>query len=120
MNIKVDAVSKFGMKVDNKWVGYDRKFKPIEVRKGDLLDIELNDEGFIIKASLIEKESVSKQVVREASVDYRQREILKGQCLNIVASKLDGNIASADYRKDLIAITTVLFAELQDAGYLIW
>ena len=122
MRIKVDAVSKFGVKVDGKWVSFDKKFKPIELRKGDVLDVEVNDAGFITKASLIEKESVSKQVVREATRDV-QRDILKGQCLKIATDycMLKGyNLEMPEGRKKLFDLSVVLFAELQNAGYLKW
>ena len=122
MEVKIDAVSKFGVKIDGKWVSWDKKFKPLDVRKGDSLNIEVNGAGFITKASLIEQESVSKQVVKEATRDV-QRDILKGQCLKIAsdfAVHNNWNLEMPESRKRMLDLSVVLFAELQNAGYLRW
>jgi hypothetical protein len=120
VEIKVDRTSKFGVMVDGKWLNWSKGVVPPMVVKGDSLDVTLDSKGKIVYA---EKLGVSSPPIQEVpfNVDsVRSREILKGQCLNIVFAKLDGNIGSAAWRTEAISITAVLFEELELAGYLKW
>lgn len=114
--VKVDAVSKFGVKVDNQWINWSKYYKPLECKKGDFLDVSFDSKGYIVQAELVSPDS--KVLVDEKIT--KARDILKGQCLNIVFQRLEGNIKSPEWRKEAYDLAVVLFAELQNAGYLRW
>jgi len=124
VEVRIDRVSKYGVMIDGQWINWSKNFKPLDVKKGDVLDVTLDSKGHIIYATIVGGD-VPNALVEEIKgiVDKdmaRSREILKGQCLNLVFSKLEGNIKSPSWRKEAIELSVTLFAELQHAGYLRW
>jgi len=117
--VVVDRVSKFGIMVDGRWVNWSKGFKPLFVQKGDLFDVSLDSGGHISGATKLS----SKVIVPLDAVSDRSREILKGQCLNYAfawACALGWDLEKPELRKRIADVAVVLFAELQNAGYLRW
>ena len=126
VKIKVDAVSQFGVKVDGKWVNFSKGFKP-DVLRDNSYDVTLDSKGKIKDIVAVGGSSLSTDKPVSNGDSVRQREILKGQCLNLTFENLSNNPRSPEFdlrdasdRKELLEQTAILFAEIQNAGFLRW
>lgn len=126
-NKKINSISKFGLTfTDNPKVWYNlakgTNSEILQDLKRDMvIDVQINDDGKI--TDIFDSSEVAKDPKpSEPSIDSRARDILKGQCLNIAFEFVGrtGNLFSPQSRKEAIDLGVVLFAELQNAGYLRW
>ena len=133
---RVVALSKYGFKLDslkNDWEKVDKSmlkrdaFNSLE--KGDLIEVkERNDKGFIldfVKVNPIDHliSNVTDSIASsfnngEIHGTDKQREILKGQCLNICFKEI--NVNYPQFRKMAIDNAKILFREIEDSDYYRW
>jgi hypothetical protein len=120
--------------VDGKWINFSNAFKQLlDIKKERIYpnqsyNITLDSKGKItyiesvVEDSVKATESITSPPFKPSQppLDVRAREILKGQALNLVFTNLEGNIKSKEWRTEAISLSAVLFAELQNAGYLKW
>jgi len=119
--IKIDAVSKFGFMIDKKWNSFDKSFHPEGFHKDDLVDIRLNDKGYIISATLIKAAEKKPFIPYKKPFKDNSREILKGQALNgALSNTQEINLSSVEGRKIVINNAHALFVELEQAGFYNW
>ena len=142
---KIVAISKYGFKVDslrNDWEKVDKTLLKRDVfnmlEKGLEIEIkERNTKGFILdfkildsKARKLEEEQTSSPLINmdnkssfsSPSPDIKacdkERQILKGQCLNIAFKDID--VTDSNGRSVGIRNAQKLFVELEEANFYRW
>lgn len=121
---RIVKLSKYGFVLDslkNDWENVDKSFLSSEtfsaLRKGmDISVTERNKSGFITNVSIVSP-------VKDCDVDVRQRDILKGQCLNIAFNSLrsDGyNLDTSQIIDKGVRLAHQLLVALEDADYYKW
>ena len=141
---KIVAKSRYGFKLDslkNDWEKVDKSLLHRELfnslEKGFQIDIkERNKKGFILDFKVINHDNpeasknnvpntVSKQLNSDCSLTPsdikatdRDRNILKGQCLNIAFKDID--VTDSNFRDRGIKIAQKLFVELEEANFYGW
>ena len=125
----VVALSKYGFKVDslkNDWEKVDKSLLSRDVfknlKRGDELEIVSRNSGGFITEIKVSPMAVIIPESKVSNVDPVQRNILKGQCLNIVMNQLfnDKNVECDDVRELGIRLAHRLFVELESADYYGW
>lgn len=134
---RVVALSKYGFKLDslkNDWEKVDKTLLKREVfislKKDDLIEVkERNSKGFIVDMVKVDPISnilnntlnaLSNSARNEEKIlaSDKQREILKGQCLNIAFKDID--ITDSKFREQGIRYAQKLFVELEEANFYNW
>lgn len=122
---KIVALSNFGFKIDSlnsKWLSMDKysidktPFK--QLKKGVLIDsIILNDKGFVTSFSVVGVDGGVVPMTPDfspSSSSNHSKDILKGQCLNIVFNKLNlAQLSDPKFRNDMYDLALILFKELE-------
>ncbi len=114
--VKVDRVSKFGVMVDGQWINFSKAFIPIDVQKGDILDVTLDSKGKIVYANRLG--GASPNIPKIASNgDSRARDILWGQCLNLshdwMVYKTSYDLTIPEGREQWFMLALIYYKELQ-------
>lgn len=140
MSNVITKLSKFGLQVDNidKWHNFSNEFKGKDsLRKGFIVDLIFNPKGKIIDiidASPVVHSSVGnlskvEGVVGDSTTPkasfplpfIKDRQILKGQILNIVMDKYtQEQIHLKQYREQAYELVLVMLKELELKGYYGW
>jgi hypothetical protein len=124
---KIVALSKYGFKLDslkNNWEKVDKSLLNRELfqslEKGMSIDVKgRNREGFITE--FVVNKPLSLDLEFNMNASHKHRDILKGQCLNIVFNSLIGQDLGFDKNRETgIRIAQKLFAELEAANYYNW
>lgn len=138
----IKSKSETGFRIESGWLQCD-KFKLInsdlfkELKIGDKIDnIKKNDKNYVIEFTVIthtnDSEGSKKQIPlktnkpnsessltpSDLSPTDRQREILKGQCLNIAFKEAD--ITEDKFRKQAIINAKILFKDIEEQNYYNW
>ena len=125
---KIVSLSKYGFKLDslrNDWEKVDKSLLNRDIFKGleKGMNVEIigrNKEGFVTDLKIIK--SLTTDLGEDVKVlDKHKRDILKGQCLNIVFNSLIGQDLGFDKNRETgIRIAQRLFTELEAADYYNW
>ena len=107
----------------NEWTGCDKTLIKTELfkslKKGDRIDsISRNKAGFIESFKLVKDEHIYNIESKLMFISPQQRDILKGQCLNISFNSLfsnpEVNFRFEANRKEAIALAHDLYDELKE------